>query len=238
MPQMFANAARATLASGITNVATSITLATGKGALFPVADTDTGAVGGTTKWFRAVLDDGVSIEVVYVRTHTASSDSFTNVQRGQEGTTAVAWSAGAVIGLRVTAADMEPRHAMSVHRSTGLSVGTGWLKLTMNATGYDTGAIWSGANTRATPTRPGYYLVTCRIDYTTACLTILAVYKNGSEAVRLSPRHNSLQFLGAAGSALIYCNGTDYLEPYAYFETANSVSAGAAESYFQLVGPL
>lgn len=104
MTQLFANAARTTLASGISDSDTTLTVALGDA--FPVANTGTGAVGGATDWFKAVLDSGSAIEIVYVRTHTSGSETFSNVQRGQEGTTAVAWSAGAVIGLRVTAADM------------------------------------------------------------------------------------------------------------------------------------
>ena len=108
MPQKYANAARATLASGISDSATSITLTTGEGAAFPVANAGAVTVSSTmgTDWFKCVLDDGSAIEVVYVRSHSGGADSFTNVLRGQDGTTAVAWSAGAVIGLRVVADDM------------------------------------------------------------------------------------------------------------------------------------
>lgn len=107
MAQLFADAARTTLASGISDTATTLTVALGDA--FPVADTGTGSVGGTTDWFKAVLDDGVNIEIVYVRTHTAASETFDNVLRGQDGTTARTWSAGAVVGLRVTADDMAKR---------------------------------------------------------------------------------------------------------------------------------
>lgn len=108
MPQKYANAARATLASGISDSATTITLTTGEGAAFPVANAGAVTVSPTmgTDWFKCVLDDGSAIEVVYVRSHSSGADSFTNVLRGQDGTAAVAWSAGAVIGLRVVADDM------------------------------------------------------------------------------------------------------------------------------------
>lgn len=103
MAQRFADAARTTLASGISDTATTLTVALGDA--FPVADTGTGSVGGTTDWFKVVLDDDVNIEIVYVRTHAAGSEVFSDVLRGREGTTARAWSAGAVVGLRWTAAD-------------------------------------------------------------------------------------------------------------------------------------
>lgn len=106
MPQKFANAARGFLAAGISNSATTLTLSTGKGTLFPVANTDTGAVGGAADWFKLILDDNTNIEIVYVRTHTGGSDTFSNVLRAQEGTTALAFATGTTVGLRVTAGDM------------------------------------------------------------------------------------------------------------------------------------
>jgi len=53
---------------------------------------------------RAVLQDANGIEVVLITAHTASSDTFT-VTRGQEGTTARSFAAGAVFGIRMTSAD-------------------------------------------------------------------------------------------------------------------------------------
>jgi hypothetical protein len=95
MAQKFANAARAYLASGITGVATTVTV-TGGGSLFPAIS--------SPEFSRAVLQDANGIEVVLITAHTASSDSFT-VTRGQEGTTARSFAAGAVFGIRMTAAD-------------------------------------------------------------------------------------------------------------------------------------
>jgi hypothetical protein len=239
MPQMFSNAARTSLASGISNSDTTFVLASGGGSLFPVADTDTGSVGGTSKWFRAVLDNGIDIEVVYIRTHAASADSFSNVQRAQEGTSAASWSAGSTIGLRITAADMEPPHAMSVHRSAAVNTtAAGWQKLSMDSTGYDTGLIWSDANRRATPIRPGYYQVTVRVQLTVSTDPLIAgLYKNGSLAARVGAHVNGLAF-GAGGSFVVYCNGTtDYLEPWFFSLSIVAVTTGAAQSHFQILGP-
>lgn len=96
MGQLFADAARAYLSAGINNTDTTISIAAG-GALFPVAN--------GTDWFKAVLQDANGIEIVYVTAHTSASTSFT-VTRGQEGTTARSFAAGAVFGIRVTSADM------------------------------------------------------------------------------------------------------------------------------------
>lgn len=95
MTQKFANAARATLATGIASGDTAITISSG-GALFPeIASPD---------FARAVLQDESGIEIVLITAHTASSTSFT-VTRAQEGTTARSFAAGSIFGIRLTSAD-------------------------------------------------------------------------------------------------------------------------------------
>lgn len=96
MGQLFADAARAYLSAGINDTDTAISITAG-GVLFPVAN--------GTDWFKAVLQDASGIEIVYVTAHTSGATSFT-VTRGQEGTTARSFAAGAVFGIRVTSADM------------------------------------------------------------------------------------------------------------------------------------
>ncbi len=108
MPQLFTNNARALLASGITDSATSLTVEASKADLFPTANVGSGSVPSTNNWFKATLQDSAgNVEIVYVRTRTAGSGVFSDVIRGQEGTTARAFSAGTVVGLRITAADVE-----------------------------------------------------------------------------------------------------------------------------------
>lgn len=108
MPQLFTNNARALLASGITDTATSLTVEASKADLFPVANVGTGAVPSVNNWFKLTLQDSSgNVEIVYVRTRTAGSGVMSNVIRGQEGTTARAFSAGTVAGVRITAADVE-----------------------------------------------------------------------------------------------------------------------------------
>lgn len=106
MGQKFSNAARVELATTINNTDTTINIV-GGGSLFPVANTDNTAVGTALDWFKLVIQDKDNFEIVYVRTHAAASDTFTNVLRGQEGTTAVGFVAGAVVGLRPTASDAQ-----------------------------------------------------------------------------------------------------------------------------------
>lgn len=105
MAQKFSNTARSALSTALGSGGTSLTL-TGLGSLFPVADVNTGTL-DTGDWFKAVLQDSAGIEIIYVRTHTSGADTFSNVMRGREGTTARSFAAGSVVGLRVTADDME-----------------------------------------------------------------------------------------------------------------------------------
>lgn len=106
MTQKFSNAARAELASTINDTDTTLTIVEG-GSLFPVANTDTASIGDSLDWFKLVIQDLDNYEIVYVRTHTVSSTTFSNVLRGQEGTTAHNFASGSVVGLRPTAGDSE-----------------------------------------------------------------------------------------------------------------------------------
>lgn len=95
MSILYTNNAATTLASGITNVATSLTVATGAGALFPNPT--------SPDVFYATLENaaGTSREIVKVTART--TDTFTIV-RAQEGTTGTAFSTGDKVELRLTAA--------------------------------------------------------------------------------------------------------------------------------------
>lgn len=92
MARKFANNAFSLLASGITDVATTLTVTTGEGTKFPSP--------GASEYFMLALYDGANTEIVKVTART--TDSMTIV-RAQEGTTARAFSAGAVVSHRLTA---------------------------------------------------------------------------------------------------------------------------------------
>ena len=106
MAQKFANAARAALSAGIAAGDTTLTL--DDGADFPEATVGTGAL-SSGDWFKIVLQDTSGIEICYVRTHAVATtpNTLSNVMRRQEDTTARAFSAGSVVGLRMTAADID-----------------------------------------------------------------------------------------------------------------------------------
>lgn len=91
-----ANNAQTVLAAGINSSATSMTVNTGTGALFP------SPVSGTS-FFKLTLVDaatGLITEIVHV---TARSGDTMTINRGQEGTTARAWSANDIAANMMTA---------------------------------------------------------------------------------------------------------------------------------------
>jgi hypothetical protein len=108
MPQQFSNNARSTLANTISDTATSLTVQAGAADLFPTANVGSGSVPSTNNWFKATLQDvSGNVEIIYVRTRNGGSAVFSNILRAQEGTTARTFVAGTVVGLRVTAADIQ-----------------------------------------------------------------------------------------------------------------------------------
>lgn len=93
----FTNNAVSTLASSITNSQTSITLATGGGALFPT-------LSGTEYTYATIFQYGTSGEQNHeiVKVTARSSDTLT-VVRAQDGTSARAFNAGDMVEIRITA---------------------------------------------------------------------------------------------------------------------------------------
>jgi hypothetical protein len=108
MPQKFSNKARSQLLAAISSADTSFSVVATDAGLFPTANVGTGTLPSAPgDWFKAIIEDSDGYEIVYVRTRSAGSNVFSNVLRGQEGTTARSFPAGAVVGLRVTAQDAE-----------------------------------------------------------------------------------------------------------------------------------
>ena len=86
MTVLYSNNASTTLASGISNSATTILLATGTGAEFPNPTTG--------QFFALTLNDQATGQVYEVCYCTARTGDSLTVTRGQEGTSAVAWLLG------------------------------------------------------------------------------------------------------------------------------------------------
>ena len=106
MTQQFRNNARSRLIGALNNSATSFTIDGATADLFPVGNTPNWLA--KANWFKATIENSLGqIEVVHVGVRTLGSGVFANVLRGQEGTTAIAFDAGAVVGLRITAQDIQ-----------------------------------------------------------------------------------------------------------------------------------
>ena len=96
MPALFSNNAASTLASGITSTATTITVSSGAGALFP-------AISGGNYYYATLTNSSNQLEIV--RVTARATDVFT-VVRAQEGTTARAYLTSDKFELRITAASL------------------------------------------------------------------------------------------------------------------------------------
>lgn len=101
---LFRNNAHSSLAAALSDVATTLTVATGHGDRFPAVTTPNFAL--------ITLEDAANnIEVVRVTHRTAGGDTMTIV-RAQEGTTARNWAAGSIVEQRLTAAGLGPLSVM------------------------------------------------------------------------------------------------------------------------------
>lgn len=92
---LYANNASTTLAAPLTAGATTATLATGSGSIFPSP--------GTLQQFAMTFNDaatGLVYEIVYV---SARSGDVVTIARGQEGTAATSWLAGDIAANYLTA---------------------------------------------------------------------------------------------------------------------------------------
>jgi len=89
---LYSNNAATTLASGINNSVTSLTVATGTGSLFPTISAG--------QQFNCTLVEGSTTEIIKVTART--TDTFTIV-RAQEGTTAQSFTTAGKVELRITA---------------------------------------------------------------------------------------------------------------------------------------
>lgn len=116
MTLQLTNNATALLAGSISDSDTEIALSTGKGALFP-------SLAGVGDWSPIVVVTGSTREIMRA---TARAGDVLTVERAQEGTSAMAFEAGARVDLRLTAAgvaavvsDLEAAIAAAITVSEG-----------------------------------------------------------------------------------------------------------------------
>jgi hypothetical protein len=105
--QLFANNAISLLAAPITNTATSLTVITGQGALYPQP------TGDGSDYFLITLEDQAATirEIIKVTTRSSDTLGFLLADRGLEGTSARAWTSAAgsetIVDHRITAETLD-----------------------------------------------------------------------------------------------------------------------------------
>lgn len=92
---VFANNASSTLSAPISSVAVTMVLAAGTGAVFPSP--------GAGQAFTVSMTDAATGKITEIMLCTSRTDDTLTVTRGQEGTTAVAWTTGDFVNNFLTA---------------------------------------------------------------------------------------------------------------------------------------
>lgn len=119
-----------------------------------------------------------------------------------------------------------------------------WTKIQFNAETFDTDSCFdSTTNYRFLPTKAGYYQINLGATFSGANATtnkFLSIVKNGGFYANVfSSAGSGTPGAGAAaaGSDLVYCNGTtDYVEGYIYDTDAAARSAVAGTQYTWISG--
>lgn len=100
MLRQFANNASTTLAASITSAATSCSVVSGTGSLFP-------ALTSPQTFAFTFIKSGVPTTREICLCTARSGDTFGTIVRAQEGTTALSWNSGDTVEMRPTAGDMQ-----------------------------------------------------------------------------------------------------------------------------------
>lgn len=251
MAQKFSNAARGALAAGISASSTTILLNSGGGALFPVANTGASAISSSADWFKAVLQDDTTFEVIYVRTHTSGNDSFSDVLRGQDGTTAAAFAADTIVGLRPLAADSDAAVNQRVVKTSNtgsavLPAGTtaqrdaspadGYIRYNSDAAAVEVRAAGSWQAIGASGFIEGVVEFTATAGQTSFAATytpgLLSVYRNG---VRLG----TADYTATSGTSVVLSSAAalnDHVAVVKY--VAAAIANAVAKSGDTMTGPL
>lgn len=141
MVERWTNQAIGELAAGISAGSLSMALSAGQGALFPAL-----ALGDH---FWAVLEDGGTLYTPtkreIVRVTARSGDSFSTIERAQQGTTAQAFDAGARVELRITKTTLETLRDAVFERTPYARRLPQVAFLGAGITSTDVWGIWAGA---------------------------------------------------------------------------------------------
>lgn len=113
---LYANNAAGTLAAGITNVSTSLTLNPGQAALFPAPV--------PPQVFYVTLTDAATQTLIEIVQVTAVSGNVFSIVRAQDGTSALSWNAGDIVSQRTIRLELQgfENAAEGLFGSTGQNV--------------------------------------------------------------------------------------------------------------------
>lgn len=181
---LFSNNASADLAASITSSATTITLVTGAGSLFP-------AISGGNFFYATLTDSSNNLEIVKV---TARASDVLTVVRAQEGTTARAYAAADKVELRVTAAALTDYVSLAIAAAKEALYPVGSLYI--NAASSDNPATLLGFGTW---TAFGAGRVPVGVDASNALFDVVGDTGGSADAVVVSHTHTATStFTGTA----------------------------------------
>jgi len=213
-----------TLSAGITDSATTITLASGEGSRFPTLSTD-------DYFYGTLIDTSNNLEIVKV---TARSTDSLTVVRAQDNTSARAFSTGDRFELRPVAKLFEdiatdgPSFSARISSTQTVSANT-FTKMACATEDWDTDSKYDAStNYRFTPTVAGYYHFDIGMRGSSSTINIIALYKNGAIWKRkIVEGHKYAQL-----SILVVSDTDDYFEAYGY-TSGTSFDATDTNNWFQ-----
>jgi hypothetical protein len=135
--------------------------------------------------------------------------------------------------VTVNANGMKNVPAFKAYATSGQSVASGsHTKLNYTTEVFDTDGMYDASNSRWQPTTAGYYFVTggARFDPDSETELWLQLRKNGSHYLSLFDFQPTDSWCNM-GSRIMYANGSDYFELYAYHGSGSTETFGSGDEH-------